>query len=146
MRFLQKQKRRALVAPAQKGSVYLFIFLFAIDLPLPMCINVCMEYKIPKSKYYMIRDMARALDYNAKLDLDRRIQVKMPSFVVDTLDAMFPKTDRSTLLTKLALQAILDNIYIETQPDDGWASFIDMEKEANKDMLDYLEKREAQNG
>lgn len=68
----------------------------------------------------------------------------MPSFVVDAIDTMFPDIDRSTLLTKLALQAILDNIHLETQPDDGWASFANMEKGANKDMLDYLEKREAQ--
>jgi hypothetical protein len=100
-----------------------------------------MKYKIPKNKYYMLRDMSRSLEYG-KIKLDKRIQVKMPSFVVEKLDSMFPNTDRSTLLTKLALEAILNGAYIDNQPNDGWATFVDMEEAASEDMLNYLEERE----
>ncbi len=50
-----------------------------------------------------LRDISTAARYGS-LDADRRIQVKMPSVVVDALDREFPHKDRSAFLTQLAIE------------------------------------------
>jgi len=100
-----------------------------------------MKHKTNKTEnYYKLRDLARNLEYG-DLKSDRRIQVKMPSNVVEALDLTFPHIDRSKLLTKLAIQALLDNKLKD--PRDSWASFADMEDATNQDLLGYLEERET---
>jgi len=100
-----------------------------------------MKYKDAKEdeNYYQLRDISRNLEYG-EIKADKRIQVKMPTAIVEALDTKFPELNRSKLLTKLAIQALLDRDLED--PNDGWASFADMEAAANEDLLNYLEKRE----
>lgn len=108
-----------------------------------MCTIVCMnkKYTIGPRKYLTLRDMAVALEYGS-VSADRRIQVKMPSEVVDALDRLFPQVDRSKLLTQLALEAILHAYRFADRPDLG--EIATSEQSRMNTMLEYLEERETQ--
>ncbi|OGV96644.1 hypothetical protein A2W24_01630 [Microgenomates group bacterium RBG_16_45_19] len=74
---------------------------------------------------------------------DRRVQIKMPKLVVEELDRLFPDTDRSRLLTQLALEAILTKLRFTNRPGLG---VIASSEQAGLDTLwDYLEEREHGN-
>lgn len=92
-------------------------------------------------KYFELSDMSDALQYGS-LDSDRRIQVKMPSAVVDALDELYPNIDRSKILTQLALEAILTRK--KFQDRKILQQLVDSEQEDWDTMLDYLEERERE--
>lgn len=98
------------------------------------------KYTLGLRKYLTLRDMAIALEYGS-VPADRRIQVKMPSAVVDALDQLFPDVDRSKLLTQLALEAILHSARFADRPDLG--EIAASEQSRMNTMLEYLEEREA---
>lgn len=110
-----------------------------------MCIIVCMKrkkltsYKITPQKALMLRDMAEAAEYGS-LPADARVQVKMPSEVVKVIDVLFPDTDRSAFLTKLALDAIVQKLRFWDRPDVG--DLVASEQSDLDDLWNYLEERE----
>ena len=108
-----------------------------------MCIIVCMKkratYKITPQQALELRDMAEAAQYHA-LPTDTRIQVKMPKAVVKTLDALFPDVNRSQLLTKLALDAIVRKLRFIDNPELDM--LVDSEQSDLDDLWEYLEERE----
>jgi len=96
-------------------------------------------YKTPKQKYIKLKELATALEYG-KVKSDKRIQVVMPSFVVKTLDKEFPNVDRSSLLTRLAVEALLAKIeYEDSMELSNWRM---AEQEDLDTMWNYLEERE----
>ncbi|HEX7018009.1 MAG TPA: hypothetical protein VF209_03840 [Patescibacteria group bacterium] len=99
------------------------------------------KYTLPAAKYLSLRDMAIALEYGS-VPADKRIQVKMPSIVVEELDRLFPTIDRSKLLTQLALEAILHTYRFVDRPDLG--DLAASEQAAMDEMWNYLEERDAQ--
>lgn len=94
-----------------------------------------------QKKYLELHDMSNALQYGS-LDADRRIQVKMPSAVVDALDELFPEVDRSKILTQLALEAILTRKRFQER--GVLQAMVNSEQEDWDTMLEYLEKRERE--
>ena len=86
-----------------------------------------------------LKDMAVALEYGS-VKADRRLQIKMPGEVVDEIDRLFTKVDRSKLLTQLAITAILQKYRFADRPELG-----ELQAESQTDldtMWDYLEKRD----
>lgn len=73
---------------------------------------------------------------------DKRIQVKMPSIVVEKLDELFPDVDRSFVLTQLAAHAIMQELKFRDR--QVLKSLADSEQQGLDDMLEYLEERDAQ--
>lgn len=87
----------------------------------------------------VLRDMATTIEYG-QVTMDRRIQVKMPGLVLQKLDTLFPELDRSAVITKLAIQAILDK---ERFADLDDVVFFTPTEQADLDTLwNYLEERE----
>lgn len=85
-------------------------------------------------------DIANAPRFG-NLPADKRVQIKMPSSVVAALDKLFPKTDRSRLLTQLALQAISQKLRFSNRPD---LYFVSQTEQNNLDSAwNYLEGRDA---
>jgi len=98
-------------------------------------------YKTPKQKYLRLKELSAALEYG-KVKSDKRIQVVMPSFVVNALDKEFPNTDRSSILTRLAVEALLAKIkYEESTELSDWRM---SEQEDLDTMWNYLEERESE--
>lgn len=88
-----------------------------------------------------LQDMATALEYGS-LPLDQRIQVKMPTTIINALDAAFPNVSRSKILTQLALDALIRHYRYSDDPDlQVW---IDSEQEGLDRMWEYLEEREKE--
>ena len=98
-------------------------------------------YKTSKQKYLKLKELSAALEYG-KVKSDKRIQVVMPSFVVNALDKEFPNTDRSSILTRLAVEALLAKIkYEESTELSDWRM---SEQEDLDTMWNYLEERESE--
>jgi hypothetical protein len=92
------------------------------------------------TKHQLFEDLSISLQFGA-VKADRRVQVKMPDIVVQELDRLFPDTDRSLLLTKLAVEAILHHLRFSDRPDLGDLTHAD---QAGLDtMYGYLETRDA---
>lgn len=101
---------------------------------------MCMKYKkLPKAEILQLQDMHTTLQYGS-VTSDRRIQVVMPSKVVQALDETFPEKDRSAVLTSLAIEAILNRQRFADNPELN--ALNQAEQEGLNTMLDYLEKRE----
>ncbi len=94
-----------------------------------------------KNTYLKLNDIAVALNYG-QLNNDQRIQVKMPKFIVEELARIFPHIDRSKLLTKLAVQALLDHYRYLDQQEILLHQL--QEQEDLDEMWSYLEKRDHQ--
>lgn len=50
----------------------------------------------------VLRDSAIALNYG-RLNNDKRIQVTMPSSIIEIIDRLFPNVERNKILTKAAI-------------------------------------------
>lgn len=100
--------------------------------------TACSSTQISK-QYLKLNDLATALEYG-QLTNDKRIQVKMPSEIVEQLKVSFPHIDRSKLLTKLAVDALINHYrYLENQ--DLYINQL-AEQEDLDEMWQYLAKRE----
>lgn len=89
--------------------------------------------------YYILRDAASALEYGS-IKSDKRIQVKMPSFVVDALDKEFPDQDRSSAITQAVLELLLRKKRISDANLEHWQN--DEQYDMDR-MWNYLEERDA---
>jgi metal-responsive CopG/Arc/MetJ family transcriptional regulator len=99
-----------------------------------------MKYKKIKPQALLrLRDMHTALQYGS-VKSDKRIQVVMPAEVINALDEISPETDRSKLLTKLAIEYILKQQYFSDRPEI--ATIAQDEQTGLDHMLTYLEERE----
>lgn len=119
---------------------------------LDLCIDVCRLlhmktkkadepiYKPENPKYLVLKEMAAALEYGS-VKSDRRVQLVMPNSVVEELDASFPEQNRSHLLTKLALDALLTRKRFADDPE--MESLVLTSNAASLDLLEYLEEREG---
>ena len=58
-----------------------------------MCIIVCMEIKA-STNTVMLTNMAKAMEFG-RLDSDQRVQIKVPSVLVQEIDRLYPHMDRS---------------------------------------------------
>ncbi len=96
-------------------------------------------YKTPKQRKLTLKEISRALEYGS-VKADRRIQVVMPSEVVRALDEEFPNVNRSKLLTRFAVDALLANYRYQDPPE--LKDWIASEQEGLDRMWDYLEERE----
>ncbi len=87
-----------------------------------------------------LKDMAASME-QGDLPLDDRVQVKMPSVVVEALDASRGEISRSELLTRIALEYLIERKRFVDRPD------LHDIKLAEQSMLDravdYLEERDA---
>lgn len=90
-------------------------------------------------QYFIDLESSLALGKN---QADQRIQVKMPQKVVKQLDALFPDTDRSFILTQLATAAI--NRYLRFADREILRDQKNAEQQGLDDMLIYLEDRDAE--
>lgn len=95
--------------------------------------------KLKPQTLLMLKDMQTALQYGS-VRADRRIQVVMPSEVVSALDDLYPDTDRSKLLTQLAIDFILQKQHFVDRPE--LANLVSSEQSGLDSMLQYLEARE----
>jgi hypothetical protein len=98
-------------------------------------------YKTPEQKKLTLREISRALEYGS-VKADRRIQVVMPSEVVNALDQEFPNVNRSKLLTRLAVDALLAKLKYKDSPE--LKDWIASEQDGLDEMWDYLEERESE--
>ena len=104
-----------------------------------MCIVVCMKKRLPKQMILKLQDMGTAAEYQA-LPLDKRVQVKMPSSVVASLDQLFPDTDRSQVITRFVLDALVRHLRFSA---DEELSLLANDEQTQLDTLwEYLEHRE----
>ncbi len=98
-------------------------------------------YKTPKKQALVLKEIANALEYGT-VKADKRIQVVMPSEVVEALDREFPDVNRSKLLTRIAVDVLLKKLKYKDKPElDDWIS---AEQEDLDTMWDYLEGRESE--
>ncbi len=101
-----------------------------------------MASKISKKKkkvsYSALNDYFVVGDYG-NFDADRRVQLKMPSAIVDELDAEFPSIDRSKLMTLLAVSALIEKKRNDNPELEHWRN--DEQYDLDR-MWDYLEERE----
>ena len=102
-----------------------------------MCTIVCMKQKTIND-YHKLVTLAESLSFGPS-KADRRIQVKMPSLVVEHLDKAFPNQDRSRVLTQLALEAILRHIRF---PEPEIRELVEQEQHDLDRMWEYLEERD----
>ncbi|OGC38633.1 hypothetical protein A3K42_01145 [candidate division WWE3 bacterium RBG_13_37_7] len=102
-----------------------------------------MKYKYPKIKnkkeLLILKDIATALEYGT-VKADKRIQVTMPSFVVNELDELFPNIDRSRLLTQLAVDLLIRSK--KFKDNDDLAQLTQESLHDDDVMLNYLKERE----
>lgn len=108
-----------------------------------MCIVVHMDYKYPQDKKdketLILKDMADSYKYGA-IKANRRVQLKMPAFVVEQLDKEFPNIDRSKLLTKAAIDILLQKKKFSDNND--LYDWVITEQEDLDTMWEYLSERE----
>jgi len=91
-----------------------------------------------QDKYFMLRDSVEAYG-TGKLDLDQRVQVKFPSFLIKTLDSEFPKANRSELITRAVSNYLLQHLRVKS-PE---LSLPHIEEQRDLDIMwNYLEERE----
>lgn len=106
-----------------------------------VCTIVCMKYKYPTNSRTLseLKDIAIAYHYGSA-NADRRVQLKMPSMIVDLLDQEFPGEDRSSVLTKLAIDALARK---KRFGDSTIPEFLADEQSRLDDLWDYLDSREV---
>lgn len=82
--------------------------------------------------------MADSLSFT-NIKADRRVQVKMPSFVVDLLDQEFPQQDRSQVITQAALDLLLRIKRLKNPKLEDW---VREEQHSIDRMWTYLDERD----
>lgn len=88
--------------------------------------------------YEQLKLLAEALSF-ADVKADRRVQVKMPSMLVELLDQEFPDQDRSKIITQAALELLIRIKSLNNPKLEGWTN----EEQRDLDrMWTYLEERE----
>ena len=92
------------------------------------------------TKQAIFEDLATNLTHGS-VPTDQRVQVKMPSKVVNELDRLFPKIDRSRLLTQLAVEAINQRLRFADRPE--LTALASQEQAGLDTMWDYLEERDG---
>ena len=100
---------------------------------------MCMDSKY--DKYFQLKDSAQAYGVG-KIELDKRVQVKFPSFLINILDEEFPDSNRSELITRAVTDYLLQYLRIKT-PD---LVLPHIEEQRDLDVMwNYLEEREGNN-
>ena len=90
-------------------------------------------------KYFQLKDSAQAYGVG-KLVLDKRVQVKFPSFLISMLDEEFPSANRSELITRAVTDYLLQHLRIKT-PD---LVLPHIEEQRDLDVMwNYLDEREG---
>jgi hypothetical protein len=87
-----------------------------------------------------LRDIATSLQYGS-LKNDQRVQIKMPSQVLELLDKTFSNINRSKLITQLVVQALLQHFKFSDR--DFLQSHSAQEQSDLDQMWNYLEERES---
>ncbi|KKU87711.1 MAG: hypothetical protein UY18_C0027G0004 [Microgenomates group bacterium GW2011_GWF2_47_9] len=86
--------------------------------------------------YQYLKDLATSLALGGK---KRRIQVVMPSKLVDMIDKHFPNVDRSALVSQALTEILLHKHRIDNPDLEAWIS----EEQYNLDEMEtYLKARE----
>lgn len=86
--------------------------------------------------YQYLQDLATSLALGGK---KRRIQVVMPSKLVDMIDKTFPNIDRSTLISQAFTELLIHKKRIDDPELEAWTA----EEQYNLDEMEsYLETRE----
>lgn len=97
-----------------------------------------MKHTDPQSEYTALKSMADSLSFT-NIKADRRVQVKMPSFVVDLLDQEFPQQDRSQVITQAALDLLLRIKRLKNPKLEDW---VREEQHSIDRMWTYLDERD----
>ena len=87
--------------------------------------------------YQYLQDLSTSLSLSNKKN--RRVQLKMPSMLVDMLDKAFPNVDRSTLLTQAVTDLLLRKNRVTDPTLEGWVA---EEQYIADEMETYLNERE----
>ena len=89
------------------------------------------------TNYQYLQDLSTSLSLSKSKD--RRVQLKMPSKLVDLLDKAFPNVDRSTLLTQAVTDLLLHKHRIADPTLEAWVT----EEQYNLDEMEaYIRERE----
>lgn len=108
-----------------------------------MCTLIHMKGKRNKNQnfqnYFILRDAADAFEHGG-VKSDRRVQVKLPSFIVDELDNEFPDQDRSTVIAQAAIEVLLRKKRISDPELEGWQAQEQYDLDRMWDFLDELEE------
>lgn len=101
-----------------------------------VCINIHMS-TTTLTDYQYLQDLATSLALGGK---KKRVQVVMPSKLVQLIDKTFPHIDRSTLISQAFTDLLLHKHRISDPTLEGWAA----EEQYNLDEMDaYLTERES---
>lgn len=87
----------------------------------------------------VLNDMAKTLEYG-KLTSNRRVQIKIPSILVEEIDQEYPQIDRSKYFMWLAINNLLQKK--RAVLDDDLEVFLSSDQEMLDDLSNYLEERE----
>lgn len=89
--------------------------------------------------YFLLRDAADAYEYGS-IKSDRRIQVKLPSFIVDEIDKEFPGRDRSNVIARATLEVLLRKKRLDDSGLDNWQAEEQYDLDRMWDFLSEIEK------
>ena len=116
-----------------------YIYIALLSTVLVMCILIHMIKNY--DKYFQLKDSAQAYEVG-KLELDKRVQVKFPSFLISMLDEQFPNANRSEIITRAVTDYLLQYLRIKT-PD---LVLPHIEEQRDLDVMwNYLGEREGSN-
>jgi hypothetical protein len=101
-----------------------------------------MNYQIKKDQknYFLLKDISTALEYGS-VKADKRVQITMPKIVVDELDRLFPKMERSKILTQAAVELLLRRLRFKDNQE--LESLVKAEQIDLDETWNYLEQRDA---
>lgn len=91
-----------------------------------------------REQYEKLKSLAEVYAQGG-LASDRRVQLKMPAFLVELLDKEFPDTNRSQLLTQAVLEMLIRKMRQQDPELEGWIS---QEQLQLDQMWAYLHERE----
>lgn len=86
-----------------------------------------------------LNNMAKTLEIG-RLDSDRRVQLKMPTIIVDEIDREYPEIDRSKYFMWLAVNNLL--LRKRAIPDDDLQDLLSSDQQTLDDLTNYLDERE----
>lgn len=93
------------------------------------------KYKPTRKQFMLLRDSATALQYG-RLHNDRRLQVTMPSAIVDLLDQTFPKVERNKVITQAVIAMISQTLLTDYKTNP--TKLLQQDQHEMNEMWDFL--------
>lgn len=106
-----------------------------------MCVCVLIHMQGITQKYQQFVDLVTSVR-QGKVPADKRVQVKMPEFVLSELDAQFPDQERSQVLTQLVVDALERRLKFADR--EIYQAMTNSEQTMLDTMASYLEERDRE--